>query len=202
MSNFLRNTVFWCIALAVTATAKADVAAQTNGAERYFGGLSLVDQNGNTVDLYRDAIADHVVVIHSFYTNCTSSCPVTMNTLKTLQSKLGDRLGQDARLLSISVDPARDTPAVLKAYAQRVQAKHGWLFLTGTQDQVTAALKRIGQYVDEPTAHMDLLVAGNARTGLWKKILGMAPTAQAVASIMGVVDDAGEPGTQPMAPTP
>lgn len=195
MRHLLRNTALLCIALAVAATARADSTAPANGAEKYFGGLSLVDQDGKTVDLYRDAIVDHTVVIHTFYTNCAQSCPVTMSTLQAVQSRLGNRLGRDVRLLSISVDPARDTPAVLKAYARRVRAKAGWLFLTGSQDQVAAALKRIGQYVDEPSAHMDLLVAGNARTGLWKKILGMAPTAQAMASIMEVADDAGEQGT-------
>ena len=187
----------WILLLATLAAipaARADAPAPPAGAEKYFGGLELVDQNGKTVDLYRDVIEGHTVVVHSFFTGCTASCPVTMNTLKAVQSRLGDRMDREVRLISISVDPTNDTPATLKAYAQRVQAKPGWLFLTGTSEQVGNALKRIGQYVDEPTAHMDLIVAGNTHTGLWKKILGTAPLAQTSDLILGVADDKGAAG--------
>ena len=67
----------------------------------------------------------------------------------------------------------------------------GRLFLTGSPEQVNAALKRIGQAVQEPQAHMDLIVAGNARTGLWKKMLGVAPAQQLVDLMVAVADDAG-----------
>ena len=56
---------------------------------------------------------------------------------------------------------------------------------------LNAALKRIGQAVEEPQAHMDLIVAGNARTGLWKKMLGVAPAQQLVDLMVAVADDAG-----------
>jgi protein SCO1/2 len=193
----MHSTQKWILLLATLAAmpaARADAPASPAGAAKYLGGLDLVDQNDKAVDLYRDVIADHTVVIHSFFTGCTESCPVTMNTLKAVQGRLGDRMDREVRLVSISVDPAHDTPAALKAYAQRVQAKPGWLFLTGSSEQVGNALKRIGQYVDEPTAHMDLIVAGNMRTGLWKKILGTAPLVQTSELILGVVDDKGAAG--------
>jgi len=185
----MQKLIFLLATLAALPAARADSPASPTGAEKYFGGLALVDQNGKTVDLYHDVIEGHTVVVHSFFTGCTESCPVTMNTLKAVQGRLGDRMDREVRLVSISVDPANDTPAKLKAYAQRVQAKAGWLFLTGSSEQVGNALKRIGQYVDEPTAHMDLIVAGNLHTGLWKKILGTAPLAQTRDLILGVADD-------------
>lgn len=167
----------------------AAFAAPSEGAAKYFGGVSLVDQDGRALDLYRDLIDDRTVVIHSFFASCTGSCPVTMNTLKAVQGRLGDRVGRDVRLISITVDPATDTPRVLKEYAGRVGAGPGWAFLTGSRAQVDNALKRIGQYVNEPQAHMDIIVVGNTRTGLWKKIHGTASSAEVVGLVMGVADD-------------
>ena len=167
-------------------------AATSNGAAKYFAGLTLVDQNGRNVDLYRDVIADHTVVMHTFFSNCTASCPVTMNTLKVMQQRLGDRMNADVRLISITVDPLHDTPGALKDYASRIKAKSGWLFLSGSSEQVASALKRIGQYTDDPVEHMDLLVAGNDRTGLWKKIRATATADEITGILMGVADDRGE----------
>ncbi|QBB72341.1 SCO family protein [Pseudolysobacter antarcticus] len=166
-------------------------AAAPSGAAKYFDGIDLVDQDGHSVDLYRDVIADHVAVIHTFFTSCTASCPVVMSTLKSLQSQLGAKMGRDVRLISITVDPAHDSQHALKEYAQRLNAKPGWYFLTGSNEQIAAALKRIGQYTAEPDAHMDLIVAGNDRTGLWKKINGLATTTEINSLIMGVVNDQG-----------
>jgi protein SCO1/2 len=157
-------------------------AATPSGAAKYFDGIDLVDQDGRNVDLYRDVIANHVAVIHTFFTSCTASCPVVMSTLKSLQGVLGTKMERDVRLVSITVDPVHDSQHALKEYAQRLNAKPGWYFLTGSNEQIAAALKRIGQYTAEPDAHMDLIVAGNDRTGLWKKINGL---------IMGVIDDQG-----------
>jgi protein SCO1/2 len=114
-----------------------------------------------------------------------------MATLKVLQARLGARLGRDVHVVSITVDPDHDTPAVLKRYAERVAAKAGWRFLTGTDEQVAVALKRLGQAAGDRDAHTDIIVAGNTRTGLWKKIHGLAASADVVDLIMGVADDAG-----------
>ena len=57
--------------------------------------------------------------------------------------------------------------------------------------QVGEALRRVGLFVNEPGAHQDIMVVGNMRTGLWKKIHGTAPNASVVKLIMGVADDTG-----------
>lgn len=166
-------------------------AATPSGAAKYFDGIILVDQDGHSVDLYRDVIADHVAVIHTFFAGCTASCPIIMSTLKSLQGQLGTKMERDVRLISITVDPTHDNQHALKKYAQRLNAKPGWYFLTGSNEQIAVALKRIGQYTAEPDAHMDLIVAGNDRTGLWKKINGAATTTEINGLIMGVINDQG-----------
>lgn len=166
--------------------------ADPTGAARYLQDLPMVDHRGRPVDLYRDLMAGHTVVLHSFFSHCGDSCPVVITTLQALSERLGPRrMDHEVRFLSLSVDPGRDDPATLQAYAERVRAGPGWYFLTGSTDQVATALRRIGQYTGDPAAHMNLLIAGNPRTGLWKKIHGLAPLPQVVELLLEVVDDPG-----------
>jgi cytochrome oxidase Cu insertion factor (SCO1/SenC/PrrC family) len=171
MNKTLKWILWLSLSLAGPATSQPHPAtpAAGAGAAKYLSGLSLIDQDGRPVDLYRDLVANHTVVIHSLFAGCSASCPVTMGTLKLAQSRLAGRMGRDVRILSITVDPTHDTPPTLKAYARRVDAQPGWTFLTGSQAQVRTALQRIGQCVDDPAAHTDLMVVGNTRTGLWKE---------------------------------
>ncbi|TDR39320.1 protein SCO1/2 [Tahibacter aquaticus] len=165
-----------------------DTPAQTrNGAAIYLAGLALVDQNGKTVDLYKDYIAGHGIVLHSFFTRCEGSCPVMMTTLQALQKRLGPRLGRDVQIVSITVDPGHDTPEVLAAYARRVQAKPGWHFLGGSSEQVNTALRRIGQYADAPENHMNLIIVGNESSGDWRKLHGLAPLREVVEQLLDAV---------------
>lgn len=159
------------------------------GAGKYFQGLSLVDQDDRTVRLYEDVIAGHVVLLHTFFASCQGSCPVMTGTLVALQKRFADRLGGRLRFVSITVDPANDTPARLREYAARVQARDGWLFLTGSQAAVDAALKKIGQYAVSPEGHANVMIVGNEPTGLWKKVFGLS-TPEAIGDIVqGVLDD-------------
>ena len=159
--------------------------------DHYLAKLSLVDQNGKRVDLYDDLIKNHTVVLNSFFASCTGSCPVMARTFLHLQNKLGDRVGKDVILVSITVDPENDTPEKLKAYAEKMGAKRGWYFLTGTRAEVDAALGKLGQYAEIREAHKNIIIAGNDRTGLWKKALAIAPSDEVWKVVSSVADDPG-----------
>lgn len=169
---------------AVTAMAEQPKAAGT-----YFANLKLTDQNGRRVDLYNDLMKDKVVIINSFFTSCTGSCPVMSRSFLHVQEQLGDRIGKDVFLISITVDPETDTPAALKKYATEYKARPGWYFLTGAPAEVEAALKKIGQYVDDRETHQSIILVGNDRTGLWKKLFGLAKPAEIYDGVTSVVDD-------------
>ncbi|HKO58181.1 MAG TPA: SCO family protein [Thermoanaerobaculia bacterium] len=168
-------------------------AAAQAPAAQYFGNLKLVDQNGRRVDLYQDLMKGKTVVINSFFASCTASCAMMSRTFLYLQDKLGDRVGQDVTLVSITVDPEHDTPEKLKSYAQRIGAKQGWYLLTGTRAEVDAALRKLGQYTEVREGHVNIIVAGNDRTGLWKKALGVAKSEDVYKVVASVADDKGEP---------
>ncbi|HEX7807225.1 MAG TPA: SCO family protein [Thermoanaerobaculia bacterium] len=168
------------------------VATKTkNPAANYFGDLELLDQDAKPHRFYSDLIEGKVVVINAFFANCTGSCPVMAGKLAALQARFGDRIGKDLTILSISVDPTNDTPAALKAYASRFKATSGWYFLTGKPENVEAVLKKLGQYVVDPSAHQNLFLVGNDRTGLWKKAFALAETDEIVKIVESVLDDRG-----------
>jgi protein SCO1/2 len=168
----------------LAARAQPDAAAG-----KYFQGLTLVDQDGRAVDLYEDVMKDRVVVINSFFTACKGSCPVMAGTFTSLQKRFAGEAGKALRLISISADPENDTPQKLKAYAARVGAKEGWTFLTGSRAQVDAALSKLGQYAARPDAHANVVIVGNLRTGLWKKAMGLARSAEVAAVVQSVLED-------------
>jgi protein SCO1/2 len=172
--------------LASPAVAKPAADSSTH---RYFTDVVLTDQEGRPQRLYSDLLAGKTVVIDAFFGDCTGSCPVMAATLARLQSALGDRLGRDLYLLSFSVDPQNDTPAKLKEYASHFGARPGWFFLTGKKENVDFALRKLGQYAERREEHSNLLIVGNERTGLWKKVFGLSKPEEILAIVQGVLDD-------------
>src|SRR5512146_2087056 len=97
----------------------------------YFPNVPLITQDGTTLHFYDDLLKGKIVGIDLIYTHCKDECPLETAKLAQVQRLLGDRLGKDIFFYSISIDPEHDTPAVLKAYAEKFHAGPGWLFLTG-----------------------------------------------------------------------
>jgi protein SCO1/2 len=166
-------------------------AMDSAAARRYFTDVQLVNQNGDTMRLYSDLIDGKVVIINTFFASCTGSCPVMAGSFAEIQKHLGDRVGKDVYLISISVDPTEDTPAKLKEYASRFHARPGWYFLTGTKANVELALRKLGQYVEDRNNHFNVIIIGNQRTGLWKKAFGLAKPGDLFPIVDSVVNDKG-----------
>jgi cytochrome oxidase Cu insertion factor (SCO1/SenC/PrrC family) len=158
-------------------------------AHRYFTDVTLVNQNGEPMRLYSDLLKGRVVVINAFFASCQGTCPVMAATLVKIQNWLGDRLGKDVFLISISVDPETDTPAKLKEYAERFNGKPGWYLLTGTKENVELALHKLGQYVERREDHLNLMIIGNEPTGLWKKAFGLAKPEEIIRIVADVLND-------------
>ncbi len=166
--------------------------AEPSAAQKYFSDVQLVNQDGQTVRFYSDVLKGKTLVVNAFFTTCTSVCPPMNRNMEKIQEALGDRLGKDVFLVSISVDPVTDTPARLKEYAQKFHAKPGWTFLTGKKENVDWALYKLGQYVESKDDHKTIVIIGNERTGLWKKAFGLAKSEELVKLVQEVADDKGE----------
>ena len=160
-----------------------------SAAAKYFSDVELINQDGQTLRFYSDVLKDKVVIINAFFSTCTSVCPPMNRNLEKIQDALGDRLGKDVFLVSISGDPENDTPTRLKEYSQRFHARPGWLFLTGKKENVDWALYKLGQYVETKNDHTTILIIGNEPKGLWKKAFGLAKSDELMRIVNDVIND-------------
>lgn len=139
----------------------------------YFPNVALITHQGKRVRFFDDLIKGKVVVINFIYTSCPDSCPLETARLAEVQAILGDRVGRDVFMYSITIDPQHDTPEVLKKYAERYQIAPGWLFLTGKEADITLLRKKLGLYIPEiqdgSNDHNLSLIIGNQATGQWMK---------------------------------
>ncbi len=172
-----------------TTQQSAGETAVQSPAHTYFTDVVLVNQFGEKMRLFSDLIQGKVVVINSFFGTCQGSCPLTNHNLERVQQALGDHVGKDLRIISISVDPTVDTPASLNEYAKRFNARTGWYFLTGDKQNVDFALRRLGQFVDNKQDHLNIIIIGNERTGLWKKAFGLAHSDELIEVVKSVLND-------------
>lgn len=109
--------------------------------DRILPPLSLLDQNGHAVSLAE--FRGKVVVLTPFLSLCAEVCPITQGAFLELRRELGARgLGSRVELVEVTVDPGRDTPARLRAFARMTGIS--WPLLTGTPAQIAAFWKFFG----------------------------------------------------------
>ncbi|MBX7245495.1 MAG: SCO family protein [Candidatus Sumerlaeaceae bacterium] len=104
--------------------------------------FALIDQTGNTVRLAD--FRGRVVALNFLYTRCPlpEVCPRLAATFLSLQRRFRARIPQDLVLLSTTLDPQYDTPAVLTEYAKSIGAR--WPFLTGSPQQIQETARHFG----------------------------------------------------------
>jgi len=166
-----------------------DGPATKSAAEKYFSDVELIDQDGQKVRFYSDVLKNKIVAINTFFTTCTNICPPMNRNFEKMQDSLGDRLGKDVFLVSITVDPETDTPTRLKEYGRRFHARPGWMFLTGKKENVDWALYKLGQYVETKDNHTSIFIIGNEPKGLWKKAFGLAKSEELIRILEDVIAD-------------
>lgn len=101
--------------------------------------FQLVDDHGRPFT--EDALRGHATIVSFVFTRCDTICPTTTMKMTTLQEQTA--LDDGIKLLSISVDPAYDTPARLAAYAKHYRADDArWRFVTGAPERVHDLVER------------------------------------------------------------
>ncbi|HET7287961.1 MAG TPA: SCO family protein, partial [Pyrinomonadaceae bacterium] len=145
--------------------------------------IELLDQNGRKIHFYSDLVKGHTVAINFIFTTCTTICPPLGATFARVQKELGDRVGRDVRLISITVDPATDTPERLKAWGAKFHAGDGWTFVTGDKPQVDELLRALGASSARREDHTPTVLIGNDTNGTWTRTYGLAQVSQLVQII-------------------
>jgi protein SCO1/2 len=103
--------------------------------------LDLVDENG--APFTEASVAGRVLLVDFIYTNCADVCPMLTALMRATQERLvaEQLMPSHVMLLSITVDPERDSPAVLKQYGANIGAHpEGWKFLTGDRSVLEETL--------------------------------------------------------------
>lgn len=188
-------------AIALGAGAPAPAAAHDHGAHEArkaatapAGGVALRledtplrDQDGREVRLKSGVLGKRVAVVNFIYTTCTTVCPVSTYTMTLLQQRLGARVGAEVLLVTITIDPLRDTPARLKEYAARHEAGSGWRWLTGRKAAVDTVLKAFGAYTTSPEDHPPLIMVGDAGGNTWTRFYGFPSVEEVQAQVERVL---------------
>ena len=157
------------VLLAATSSPSPGATQSRPWSEGYFPNLPVVTQDGRTVRFYDDLIKGRMVIVSFIYTSCPDICPLTTARLSQVEEKLGDLVGRDIFMISMTVDPENDTPERLKAYAQAFDAGPGWTFVTGKLDDIRAINAKLGDRSRKLTEHRNEIVLGNDAAGEWQR---------------------------------
>lgn len=138
----------------------------------------VYDQDGRKLSFHSDLIKGKTVAINFIFTTCTTICPPLTATMRQVQREMGERVGRDVWLISVSVDPLTDTPDRLKSFAAKFAAGPGWTFVTGHKTEIDRLLKSLGAYVSDKNNHSPLILVGNEPAGYWTRSYGLAPASK------------------------
>ena len=151
--------------------------------------VALQTHDGRHVRFQDDLVKDRLVVVNMMYANCTNLCPPNTANLLQVQDLLGERVGKDVFMYSLTLQPAIDRPLDLRRYMDKFGVKPGWTFLTGEPDHVELLRLRLGFYSLDEVADADLkqhtgmLRIGHAGRDRWSMIPALAAPDQIVNSI-------------------
>jgi protein SCO1 len=159
----------------------------------YFPNVTLRTQDNKKVRFYDDLIKDKIVTINFFYAKCEGVCPLITSNLVKVQRLLGERVGRDVFMNSITLKAEEDTPAMLKEYEDMHGIRPGWNLLTGDPKDVELLRRSLGFTNPDPrvdkdsTQHIGNVRYGNEPLMLWAACPGMAQAAWIAESISWVI---------------
>ena len=150
-----------------------DIPSRERIRQRYFPNLLLTTHEGAKVRFYDDLVKDKIVIFNFMYAKCEGICmPVTMNLVK-VQKLLGDRVGRDIFMYSLTLKPEEDTANKLASYAHMHKVGPGWKFLTGSPADLELLRRKLG-YVDpdpevdkDKSNHIGVIKYGNEPLQRW-----------------------------------
>jgi protein SCO1 len=148
LGRLLRGLAFAILALSTLVLAHdaySDQRLPTIGPAPDF---ALTSQDSTRVKL--SDFRGKVVAVTFIFASCTDTCPLLTDKMARVQDQLGQLFGPEIAFISITVDPERDTPEVLKQYAQNFSANlAGWTFLTGNSAAIQDVERRYGVFVEK-----------------------------------------------------
>jgi protein SCO1 len=158
----------------------------------YFPNFVLTTHEGKQVRFYDDLIRGKIVAINMMYADCSGICPTMTANLLKVQQALGERVGRDIFMYSITLRPSQDTPDVLQTYAKHHGVGPGWQFLTGKPAEIDILRRRLGfaeldpQRDRDTTNHTGLIRYGNEQIDSWATIAALGLPSEIVRVILAM----------------
>jgi cytochrome oxidase Cu insertion factor (SCO1/SenC/PrrC family) len=135
--------------------------------------IRVLDKKGKRLNFYSDLVKGRTVAINFIFTTCTTICPPLTATFRRVQQDLAES-APAVRLISISVDPATDTPERLNDFAAKFKAGPGWTFVTGDKADIDSLLRALGAAVADKNDHTPMILIGNDASGYWTRTYGLS----------------------------
>ena len=135
--------------------------------------VTLVRDDGKTVNLPAELDDGRPLVVNFIYTSCTTICPMNSQVFEQFQGDLGAER-KSVHLVSISIDPEQDTPAHLRKYAAQFHAKRGWDHYTGKLADIIAVQQAFGAYRGDKMSHTPLTLMRPSPGKPWVRFDGFA----------------------------
>lgn len=167
-----------CVAVAADAAAVAGASGYARSRHRYsLPAVSLVSQEGRRVVLGEVLPRDSAVALTFIFTRCGTVCPLLSQTLASLRKQMKAR-ADGLRVVSISIDPERDTPERLQEYAVRYAAGGSWLFYTGEPADIDEVLRAFEAVAPIREDHRPLTLVRPAYSDEWTRFDGAMTSEQ------------------------
>ena len=140
--------------------------------------VPLTSAEGTSTRLGAILGAGGPLFLQFIFTSCTTVCPVMSTSFAGMQSRLGPNDARP-RFVSISIDPAYDTPERLRHYAKRFDAGAGWQFFTGRAEDIAAVQKAFDAYPgNNKMRHVPVTFFRAAPGKRWVRLEGLPNAAQ------------------------
>jgi protein SCO1/2 len=167
-----------------------DSAVRRSVAQYTLPHVTLVRDDGKSVDLAAELDDGRPVVVNFVYTSCTTICPMSSQVFEQFQDDLGDAR-DSVHLVSISIDPEQDTPARLRAYAAQFHAAKGWNHYSGTMAASVAVQRVFDAYRGDKMSHVPLTLVRAAPDKPWVRFDGFARADDLMAERRSWAESAG-----------
>jgi protein SCO1/2 len=137
--------------------------------KRVIPDVEVVTQDGKPVKFFTDLVKGKKVMISFIFTSCRLTCPGVGRNFQKLQEEIGEGLGKDIYLITVSTDPVVDTPQVLKTWSEKFHRRKGWTLVTGEKVKMDQLLLTLtGSARQNEGEHTSLLILYDGVTGAWK----------------------------------
>lgn len=145
--------------------------------------LPLLDRHGRERRLPDILAGSRVVAINFIFGGCATLCPVSVAVFRAVQDALGERLGREVALVTLTVDPLADPPERLREMAAAVGAADQWLWLTGSKANVDAVLRGLRVSVFDVNDHPPITLVGDPSRRLWLRLYGAVGPDEVLSAI-------------------